>query len=104
MLKPFAFEDGDLTYSCGIEQARPPRDGNWWWFTVSGDGQRYAPFEATTGDTRDSVRTRVVAFYTERLARRAAPYTRGPWGRPRTNVAAPAAAAAPADVAAAPAD
>jgi hypothetical protein len=98
MLQPFTFEDGGRTYSCEVEAARPPRDGNWWWFVVSGDGQRYAPFEAAKGDTRESVRMRVVAYYTERLNRAAQPYTRGAFGRrPGTNTGSqPAVAAAPA--------
>jgi hypothetical protein len=94
MLKPFTFEEGGRTYECAVEKARPPREGHWWWFAVSGDGQRYAPFEALPGDTRDSVRLRVVAYYTERLVRLATPYTRGPFDR--SGARTPAAAASPA--------
>jgi hypothetical protein len=40
---------------------------------VSGDTQRYAPFQAISGDTPDSVQPRIVEFYLNLLARRALP-------------------------------
>lgn len=93
MVKTFRFEEGGRTYSCSIEQARPPRNEAWWWFVVSGDENRYAPFRAVAGDTQESVRTRVVGFYTDRLASRAAPPVQRGFGRrPGTNGAAAGAA------------
>ena len=54
---------------------------DWWWFAVTGDAQRYAPFRAERGDTRASVQERVVAFYTNRLFRIAQPREKGShWG------------------------
>lgn len=59
----FDFEDDGRTYACRVEEAgHGPREA-WWWFTVSGDGGRYAPFRAAVGDTEASVRPRVVAYY-----------------------------------------
>ena len=51
--------------------------GSWWWFTVSGDQQSYAPFQAVKEDTRASVQQRVVEYYTNRLTRLAEPSVRG---------------------------
>jgi hypothetical protein len=90
MEQAFQFEDGGRTYTCrvgGAGTARTPVTASWWWFDVSGDGQRYAPFRADVGDTQGSVRSRIVAYYDALLARRAAPRT--PWwqrGKP-ANVA-----------------
>ena len=73
MIQAFEFEDGGRTYSCQVEQRRAARPESWWWFAVSGDEQRYAPFLALADDTRESVRKRVIAFYSELLIRRARP-------------------------------
>jgi hypothetical protein len=69
-LKAFDFEDGGKVFSCRVEEQRRDRPETWWWFGVSGDRNRYAPFRAEIDDTEDSVRTRVVAYYTERMAPR----------------------------------
>ena len=88
MIGPFAFDSDGRTYACAVEQAPAARGGAWWWFRVSGDGHRYAPFLAAAADTRESVRSRIVAYYTERLARRAAPSPpRGFRGRPKAEPA-----------------
>ena len=50
MIGPFQFEDGGRSYSCTVEERRTAPMGKWWWFEVSGDGQRYAPFEAESKD------------------------------------------------------
>ena len=83
------FVEGGRSYSCQVEPLSRSRPDAWWWFSVKDDGSRYAPFRAEADDTDDSVRARVVAFYEERLARRAMPW------HPRG--ARPAAAAQPAD-------
>ncbi len=71
MLGPFSFLHEGRTYSC---EARDGVEGQvWWWFTVSSDGNRYAPFPAGSKDTRASVEQRIVEYYTNHLARRAAP-------------------------------
>ncbi len=83
MLEGFEFVDNDRTFTCSVEKAHALGNEPWWWFSVSTDDrQRYAPFRALSGDTQKSVRTRIVAYYDDLLARRAAPATpywrRGP--------------------------
>src|SRR5512143_1191238 len=71
MLGPFSFVHEGRTYSC---EARDGVEGQmWWWFTVSRDGNRYAPFQAASKDTRAGIEKRIVDYYTNHLARRAAP-------------------------------
>ena len=72
MTKKFSFADGDRTYTCHVE-GLAGRTEAWWWFQVSGDSSRYAPFQAARGDTEASVRDRIVAYYQNMLARRAEP-------------------------------
>ena len=81
MIGRFEFEHGGRTYVCTPESRDVPV-GTWWWFSVSHDQHRYAPFEASSRDTRDSVRTRIVEYY-ERLvwARAQPPAQRQPFGR-----------------------
>jgi len=69
----FTFEEGGRTYVCTPEKRTTPPLGTWWWFTVSSDSHRYAPFEASSSDTRQSIRERVVEFYERRLHARAQP-------------------------------
>jgi hypothetical protein len=93
MIKGFDFEHDSKTYHCSVE---PLRGDSWWWFNVSGDPNRYAPFHAAGSDTRDSVKTRIVEYYANHIARRLAPpVPRGRWQRP--DAPAPAAAPAQAD-------
>jgi hypothetical protein len=66
----FDFVDGGRTYTCRVEEASGGREDAWWWFGVAGDNGRYAPFRADVGDTEDSVRARIVAYYEGHLARR----------------------------------
>ena len=71
MTQAFDFVDGGRTYTCRIEELRSNGLGDaWWWFDVAGDRSRYAPFRAEDGDTEASVRSRIVAYYEERVARR----------------------------------
>ena len=82
-LEAFTFEEGGRTYECtpGSRGGGPP-EGSWWWFTVSGDSHRYARFQTAAGDTRESVRARIVEYYEHRLWVRAQPVVkRGPFGR-----------------------
>ena len=96
MLKAFTFEDNGRTYNCRVEEPRGARTRTWWWFDVSEDGQRYAPFEASDEDTEGTVRERVIAYYDHLLVRRAEPpQQRQHWAR-RTKVAPAGDAAAPA--------
>jgi hypothetical protein len=83
VLEGFEFVDNDRTFTCSVEKAHALGNEPWWWFSVSTDDrQRYAPFRALSGDTQKSVRTRIVTYYDDLLARRAAPATpywrRGP--------------------------
>lgn len=91
MSAAFQFDDGGRTYSCRVEKPRSGRTEAWWWFTVSGDQQRYAPFRAEADDTEATVRRRVLAYYAELLERRGRPAeARSHWAR-RPKPAAPAA-------------
>lgn len=68
-------------YACAVRALRGTQDG-WWWFTVSGDAQSYAPFQTSVTDTRQSVEERVIAYYANRLFHLAQPYSRGAhWSR-----------------------
>lgn len=66
----FEFVDGGRSYTCRVEEGSSGREDAWWWFGVSGDSGRYAPFRADVGDTEASVRARIVAYYEGHLARR----------------------------------
>ena len=82
MLKAFTFENNGRTYNCRVEEPRGSRTQAWWWFDVSEDGQRYAPFEATEDDTESAVQERVMAYYDHLLVRRAEPpQQRQHWAR-----------------------
>lgn len=89
MREAFNFEDGWRTYRCHVErQPGSPTDA-WWWFAVTGDGHRHAPFQAAPGDTQESVRARILAYHTNHLARRAEPpASRNQMGRPPKHKAA----------------
>jgi hypothetical protein len=92
MLAAFTFEEGGRTYTCTPEQRGDPSRGSWWWFTVSGDPQRYAQFEAKAGDTRSSVRARILEYYERRLWVRAQPVVpRQAFGHPKKTPAEPPA-------------
>ena len=99
MIKDFSFEDDDRTYDCTVEERKAPPAGHWWWFAVTGDAQRYAPFEAASSDTQKSVKARVIAYYTKLLFARSQPVEpKQHWarrGRPPASakIAADAAAA-----------
>lgn len=70
----------------------------WWWVQVSGDSTRHAPFRAVPEDDLESVRTRVIAYYENVLAQRAAPPS-GWWsrsGRPKKAVSGSERSADPA--------
>lgn len=100
MIKGFEFKDGSSTYTCTVEsRAGDPADA-WWWFAVTGDQQRYAPFRAAKSDTQGSVRERIVAYYENRRFQLTQPTVRG--GHWKRKPAAAPAADAPAAGAALP--
>jgi len=70
MTGTLAFTDGGRAYTCRVETPQRGRADAWWWFAVTGDDARYAPFRADADDTPDSVQPRVVAYYEDRIARR----------------------------------
>ncbi|HVO35450.1 MAG TPA: hypothetical protein VMT21_07790 [Gemmatimonadales bacterium] len=71
MLRSFSFVHNNRTYTCQREEPNGSQAEAWWWFTVSHDGNRYAPFHAASRDTRASVQERIVAYYSNHLAHRA---------------------------------
>ena len=88
MTKPFAFEADNRKFECHIEPARPGREA-WWWFSVSGDTQRHAPFQAAADDTRASVESRILFYYRALLEQRSQPRDmRTSWQQRRDNLAA----------------
>ena len=72
-LRSLAFTDHDRTFTCTVAPRRASESVLWWWFLVSDGTSRYAPFIAASDDTAQSVQARVVAYYDDHLARRAAP-------------------------------
>ena len=86
---PFTFEADGHTFVCSVETGRKPGDEPWWWFTVTGDAQRYAPFLAGADDTHDSVQVRILAYYRAMIERRSMPLdARSTWELRRQNLAA----------------
>jgi hypothetical protein len=77
MLDEFQFEADERVFSCYVATLGRKSEESWWWFSVSGDSNRYAPFRRLTSDTPADVQYRVVAYYRDRLAPRAAPLYRG---------------------------
>lgn len=74
MLRRLKFEADGRTYTCEVGTLHHRSEEAWWWFRVSSEEyQRYAPFRACPEDTSDDVRARIVSYYEELLARRAAP-------------------------------
>lgn len=86
----FEFMDSGRKFYCSVEV--PSRTGMtpWWWFRVdAGETTRYAPFEASSSDTRQSVQTRIIAYYEQLLAIRARPaYQKPAWKKPERPAAA----------------
>ena len=79
----FSFVDAGRTFTCRVESSRPDAGDAWWWFDVSTErDERHAPFRADASDTTRGVQARVVSYYDELLAHRAAPAP----GRLRTRI------------------
>jgi len=88
MLKAFDFETDGRTFSCRVEAPSSARTESWWWFCVTGDASRYAPFQAKTGDTQESVQTRIATFYADLLYKRSQPaQPRAHWAHRNKNPA-----------------
>lgn len=88
MFKPklteFEFVDEGRTFFCEVEVPRQQGMAAWWWFRLEAGGStRYAPFEASASDTKQSVQKRIVAYYAALLAIEARPaYQRPAWRKP----------------------
>lgn len=83
----FTFEADDRTFVCQIEGRSHLRQ--WWWFTVSGEAHRFAPFQPSAEDTVASVQFRILSYYRELVARRALVLDpRDAWELRRKNLAA----------------
>lgn len=67
-VQSFNFEEGGRAYSCRVEQRNALADA-WWWFRVSGDTRRYAPFRAAANDTTSGIQSRITVYYREVAAR-----------------------------------
>lgn len=94
MTKDFEFEDAGRKFVCKVETPRHAGMPPWWFFSVATEAgtTRYAPFEATASDTRQSVQARIVKHYEEVLAIKARPvHPRPQWQRPAPATAAPKA-------------
>jgi hypothetical protein len=96
--KSFEFVDAGRTFKCTLEAQEKTPSEKWWCFTVSTDSRtRYAPFRADAKDHETNVKKRIVAYYDNMLAARAAPPTPRWNGTPKPVVvpgaAAPVAAA-----------
>ena len=73
MIRGFDFEEDGRKFTCKVEARRATPDDAWWWFDVSGDRQRYAPFQATSSDTQKAVKAKILAYYVSLLEARARP-------------------------------
>ncbi|MHB1222850.1 MAG: hypothetical protein ACYC2G_02205 [Gemmatimonadaceae bacterium] len=69
-MEAFDFEADGRTFTCSVEMARKPLAPSWWWFSVTGDRHRYAPFQFGGEDTEMTVRARVLSYYRDLLDRR----------------------------------
>ena len=88
MIQSLHFEADELAFACRVEPARAERAA-WWWFSVSGDSHRYAPFQSESNDTPESVQSRILSYYRALLLRRSQPLDmRATWELRRANLAA----------------
>jgi hypothetical protein len=96
-MKEFEFVDEGRTFFCSVEVPRQQGMAPWWWFRLDSESTtRHAPFEASPSDTRQSVRTRILAYYAELLAIRARPAHQRPvWRKPEVPAQPVAVPAAP---------
>jgi hypothetical protein len=95
--KDFEFVDGERKFFCSVETPRQAGMQPWWWFRLdTSESTRYAPFEASPTDTKESVQKRIIAYYAALLATEARPaYQRPVWQKP-VRPPVPAEAGAPA--------
>ncbi|MFL5498625.1 MAG: hypothetical protein ACJ78D_01605 [Gemmatimonadaceae bacterium] len=84
MMQDFEFVDAGRKFYCSVEKPSQAGMSPWWWFRLETSGTtRYAPFEASPKDTKQSVQARIVAYYEQLLAIAARPaYQKPPWRKP----------------------
>jgi hypothetical protein len=84
VIKEFEFVDEGRKFFCSVEVPSQTGMRPWWWFRLdTGTSTRYAPFEASPNDTKQSVQARIVAYYAELLAIEARPVHQRPvWRKP----------------------
>ena len=97
-LKEFDFVDAGRKFICSVEVPGQTGMKPWWWFRLdNGTSTRYAPFEASASDTKQSVQARIVAYYAELLAIEARPALQRPvWRKPERPAVPGETVAAPA--------
>jgi len=102
--KDFEFVDGGRTFYCTVETPGHAGMPPWWFFRIDSEPTtRYAPFAASAKDTKQSVQTRIIAYYAELQAIKARPVHQRPFWQKPVRPAAPteaavAASATPAEV------
>jgi hypothetical protein len=98
LTKDFEFVDAGRTFYCTVERPRHAGMEAWWWFKLdTEENTRYAPFEASPSDTKESVSRRVIAYYADLLAIKARPVHQRPkWNGPGGFRSAPKPEAEPA--------
>jgi hypothetical protein len=76
------FDDSGRTFTCESGSSPATPGVFWWWFTVSGESQRYAAFRVEPTDTAASVRPRILTYYAQMLADRERPrFVRPTWAQ-----------------------
>jgi hypothetical protein len=91
VIKEFEFIDEGRKFFCSVELPKQAGMKPWWWFRLdSASSTRYAPFEASSSDTKQSVQERIVAYYAALLAIEARPVHQRPVWRKPEPAAAPA--------------
>ena len=98
MTKEFEFIDEGRKFFCTVETPRQQGMSPWWWFRLdTAETTRYAPFEASPSDTKQSVQKRIIAYYAELQAIEARPaYQRPAWRKPERPAVTPPASPVPA--------
>jgi hypothetical protein len=88
VIKEFEFTDEGRRFFCSVELPSQAGMKPWWWFRLdSGSSTRYAPFEASPSDTKESVQERIIAYYAALLAIEARPVHQRPvWRKPEPAV------------------
>ena len=84
VIKEFEFVDAGRKFYCSVEAPGKSGMPPWWWFRLDTSAStRYAPFEASPTDTRQSVQARIIAYYAQLLAIEARPVHQRPvWRKP----------------------